>query len=171
MKPLELEDLRPEPITFTLWETGDKVHTFRLITIADQKWIKENLGKPFQELFKTGNEIPFADLARIWLNQLVDASPFEPENRKVKDRETGREEEVFITGSQKLMEAVATQEFDRVMDAFYRCIARSRVTPALAEAVSGGQEKKAMKAAKSVGPSSSTRSAKVTAGLGTTSGH
>lgn len=172
MKTLdEPEDIRPEPVTFKLFATGDREHAFRVPTIADQRWAKTTFNKPLHELFQEGNEIPFKEIARIWLHHLVDASPFEPEVRRFRDRETGEEREELITGSERVMESVGSFEFDKVMVAFVKSISKSRATPEMAQALTDGAEKKTKTAARRVGPSSSTRSALSTAGHGMTSGH
>lgn len=72
----DLLDLFPEPASFTLSGTGERVHTLRPVSLIDNTWVTRNLGGPaeIQEMFE--KQI-LEKACRLVFHLVEDKTPFE----------------------------------------------------------------------------------------------
>lgn len=65
---MKLEDIIPQPATFTLKQTG-KTYTLRPISLDDEIWLHREFGADIQNIFAQGR---MKEISRIVFHQLVD---------------------------------------------------------------------------------------------------
>lgn len=125
----KLRDLKTTRVTFRLENTGNHLHEFRKFTLDDEAWVEEELGLSLQELLdqmQIGKGVTLRKLAKVWLRILVDPSPFAPEEKVVRNPDSGVVDTRLVTGSEKLMQAIAgPEEADLVTRAFLKLVVRS----------------------------------------------
>lgn len=159
---LKLEDLKPEPSSFTLDSNGKTYH-LRPVSLDDELWLRKTFGDRLQEVF---TNLEMENLSRIVFHQLTpaDQCDFLPEKRTFINEEGHRFEET-VGGYRLLMVQMqgGVEEKVRIIDALLKTIGASR--PKLEAAAGGGGEaQKKSPPKKPTGPRSSKTSRRPTAG-------
>lgn len=133
-----IEYVRPQPGTFTLEKFPGVEFKFRLITIDDESWCIEKLGKTPWGMIKPGAEAMAADLCRMYFHFLTDGSKrkFVPEEREEMDYETGKTNKVIVSGPRLFMQSVdggSITEITIIGHAFLQTLLASRPLDAMPE--------------------------------------
>lgn len=118
----------PLESTFTLAATGEITHKFRRFTIEDELWIKRAFGSDtvVNDLVKALDVKKletFQNIAKAWVYQLEDPTPFSPENVRRMDPETGEFVDLRRSAADKFLGSISStgNEAKTVLDAYVVC--------------------------------------------------
>lgn len=71
MKPLTLDDVRPEPAKFSLTQVPEKQFTLRPISVLDRRWMRESFSESEMAEIFNPDKIDFEKIGRIVYHQLT----------------------------------------------------------------------------------------------------
>lgn len=132
-----IEYVRPRPGTFGLEKFPGVEFTFRIISIDDEAWCVQNLGKKPWDVM-TSDTASAVDLCRLYFYFLTDEGKihFVPFKKEEMDFETGLTKEVIISGPRLFMQSIdggSLTEMTLIGRAFLQTIFASRPISELPE--------------------------------------
>lgn len=100
---------------------NDKEFTIRKKTLADIKWLADTFGQDMKGLFPEGDNVSYANMARVVYHYLADKDHFKAEERTEFD-ENGFEKTYTLGGHAKLLSLVGEEDKENFIETFRFCI-------------------------------------------------